>query len=367
MLSTVPETLKKRNSGASAITGKRRCVYGTNCRTGLPKDHPLRETPLETVSIAFSRRMLHTSPSGYPVKCFRSGMGCARLKLHQTGPNTDSILMKFAICQELFENWTWADQCRAIAEIGYTGVEVAPFTLAAHPREVSPNQRAELRRIAADHGLEIIGLHWLLAKTTGLHLTTADAATRRRTAEYLVELGNLCADLGGTLMVLGSPQQRNLEPGVTLEQALLNAQDVFAQALPELDQRGVDLLMEPLTTKETNFINSCAEAAELIRAVNHPRFALHQDVKAMLGEGADLPGLIHEFAALTRHFHVNDSNLLGPGMGETPYEPIFEALLSSGYQGWISVEVFDYRPGAEFIARESLRYMREVLERLGAR
>ena len=273
--------------------------------------------------------------------------------------------MKFAICQELFENWSWADQCRTIAEIGYQGLEVAPFTLAAHPREVSPARRAELRKTAGDQGLEIIGLPWLLAKTTGLHLTTADAATRRRTAEYLVELGHLCADLGGTLMVLGSPQQRNLEDGVSPAQARLHAQEVFALALPELQQRGVDLLMEPLTTKETNFINSCAEAAELIRAVNHPRFALHQDVKAMLGEGADIPGLIHQFAAITRHFHVNDSNLLGPGMGETPYEPILSALLESGYQGWVSVEVFDYRPGAEFIARESLRYMQEVLQQLG--
>lgn len=272
--------------------------------------------------------------------------------------------MKFAICQELFVDWDWERQCRCIADTGYTGIEVAPFTLASRPEEVSPARRAELRKIAADHGLEIIGLHWLLAKTEGLHLTTADSPTRRRTTAYLERLADLCADLGGTVMVFGSPAQRNLQPGVNREAAYDNAAGVFRAAMPRLEARGVSLCMEPLTTKETDFCNSCADAFELIGMVDHPNFVLHQDVKAMLGEGRPLPELIRKYAPVTRHFHVNDSNLLGPGMGETDYHPIFAALHKTGYEGWVSVEVFDYEPGAEYIARESLRYMREVLHDL---
>jgi sugar phosphate isomerase/epimerase len=124
--------------------------------------------------------------------------------------------------------------------------------------------------------------------------------------------------------------------------------------------------MEPLTPKETNFCNTCADAAELIALVDHPCFQLHQDVKAMLSESTPIPALIEEFASVTKHFHVNDNNLLGPGMGPTEYEPIFAALARTNYSGWVSVEVFDYKPGAEFIARESMRYMREVLARLAA-
>jgi sugar phosphate isomerase/epimerase len=93
---------------------------------------------------------------------------------------------------------------------------------------------------------------------------------------------------------------------------------------------------------------------------------LHQDVKAMLSESKPIPELIAEYRGLTRHFHVNDSNLLGPGMGETDYAPIFRALRDARYGGWVSVEVFDYAPGAEHIARVSLQYMRDVLSRLGA-
>jgi sugar phosphate isomerase/epimerase len=275
--------------------------------------------------------------------------------------------MKFAICQELFEGWAWERQCRFAAEVGYRGLEVAPFTLAGHPREVSAARRAELRKTAENAGLEIIGLHWLLARTTGLHLTSDDESVRRKTAEYLLELCELCGDLGGRVMVFGSPLQRNLAENVSREQAMCYAEEVFRQCLPRLDERGVTICVEPLTPKETNFINTCAEGAELIARVGHPRVMLHQDVKAMLSEPEPIPVLIDRYKDLTRHFHVNDSNLLGPGMGETDYAPIFRALRASGYEGWVSVEVFDYAPGAEHIARASMESMRATLAALDAR
>ena len=275
--------------------------------------------------------------------------------------------MKFAICQELFVDWEWERQCRFMAETGYTGIELAPFTLAPRITDVNVERRRELRAVAESHGLTICGLHWLLAKTEGLHLTTPDAVVRRATARYLIELGNACADLGGAVMVFGSPLQRNLMEGTTREQAMARAAEVFREAMPVLADRGVKIVMEPLTLKETNFINSCAEAVELMGIVNHPNFVLHQDVKAMLSETTPIPELIARHADVTGHFHVNDDNLLGPGMGRTDYHPIFEALLRTGYTGWVSVEVFDYSPGAEYIARESLRYMRAVLRDLGAK
>ena len=274
--------------------------------------------------------------------------------------------MKFAICQELFEGWNWEQQCRCIAEVGYTGIEVAPFTLAGRPGEVSLPQRQSLRATAEAHGLTIIGLHWLLARTQGLHLTSDDAGVRRATAEYLIQLGDLCADLGGAVMVFGSPQQRNLPTGVSRTEGMERAADVFRQCLPHIAGRGVTICLEPLTPRETNFINTCADAAELIALVDHPHVALHQDVKAMLSESQPIPELIGAYRRLTRHVHVNDSNLLGPGMGETDYAPIFCALRDTGYDGWVSVEVFDYAPGAEHIARASLNYMRAVLARLDA-
>lgn len=269
--------------------------------------------------------------------------------------------MKFAICQELFEQWSWIRQCEFISRTGYTGIELAPFTLAPRITDISPVQRRQLRQQAEDYGLTICGLHWLLAKTEGFHLTTNDRTVRQSTTRYLIELGQACADFGGTVMVFGSPAQRNLQPGVTREQAYENAAEVFRGALPAFADQGVKIAMEPLTPHETNFVNTCAEAVELIDRVAHPALVLHQDVKAMLSESIPIPELIRTYKSMTGHFHVNDSNLLGPGMGQTDYVPIVKALLETGYSGWVSVEVFDYKPGAELIAQQSIDYMRRIL------
>jgi sugar phosphate isomerase/epimerase len=255
-----------------------------------------------------------------------------------------------------------------MAELGYDGVEVAPFTLAARVTDLSAERRRTIRAQTEGHGLEVIGLHWLLAKTEGFHLTTADAAVRRATREYLVELARCCADLGGTILVFGSPMQRGLEPGTSKRDAYERAAEVLRGVMPACAGLGVTVAFEPLTPKETDFVNTCAEACELIDLVAHPNLKLHQDVKAMLGgEREGIPSLIAKYAGETVHFHANDSNLLGPGMGETDFVPVFEALLKSGYAGYVSVEVFDYSPGADVIARRSIEAMREALSEARAR
>jgi len=266
--------------------------------------------------------------------------------------------MRYAICNETFEGWDHARVCRLVADLGYKGLELAPFTLAPRITDVSDERRRDLRRQAEDNGLCIIGLHWLLAKTEGLHLTSPDENVRRRTAAYLVELARCCRDVGGDLLVFGSPAQRRIPAGASRAQAAEYAADTFCRALPGTADFGVKLCLEPLSPPEADFINTCAEAVALLDRVGHPNFVLHLDVKAMSTDEAPAPELIRRYAARTGHFHANDPNLRGPGFGETDFVPIFRALHESGYQGWVSVEVFDYKPDPETIARESIRYMR---------
>lgn len=270
------------------------------------------------------------------------------------------VIMHYAICNETFVGWDHQRICTFIASLGYTGLEIAPFTLGPAPTLLPMETRQQYRQQAQDAGISILGLHWLLAKTTGLHLTHPDPSIRIRTAQYLVELGALCRDLGGSLMVLGSPLQRNRLPELSTVQAFEFALDTLKQAMPRLGELGIRLCIEPLGTAETNFINTCAEANELIQAVDHPLCVLHLDVKAMAAEcntnddGEAIARLIRREIAHTGHFHANDPNRRGPGFGPMPFGPIMKALQESRYAGWVSVEVFDYSPDPETIARDSI-------------
>jgi sugar phosphate isomerase/epimerase len=87
---------------------------------------------------------------------------------------------------------------------------------------------------------------------------------------------------------------------------------------------------------------------------------LHLDVKAMASEPTPIPAIIRASARHLEHFHANDVNLQGPGFGDVDFVPIFKALEEVGYQGWVSVEVFDYSPGPERLARDSIDYMRRI-------
>jgi sugar phosphate isomerase/epimerase len=267
--------------------------------------------------------------------------------------------MKYAICNETFEGWDHARVCRCVAELGYTGLEMAPFTLAPRITDVSPDRRRQLRQQAEEHGLQIIGLHWLLAKTEGFHLTSNDPAVRQRTAEYLVELARCTRDLGGDLMVFGSPAQRRIPANTSRAQATDNAIDTFRRAAAGIADHGVRACLEPLSPPDADFMNTAAEAVAILDRLGHTAFALHLDVKAMATDEAPATELIRRHAARLGHFHANDTNLRGPGFGSTDFVPIFQALHDVRYQGWVSVEVFDYKPDPETIARESIRYMRE--------
>ena len=262
--------------------------------------------------------------------------------------------MKFAICNETFQDWPFDKAFAFARECGYTGIEFAPFTMNKDARQISPAKREEVRGQAEEAGLEVVGLHWLLAFTEGFYVTTPDADVRRATSEYMGELARLCRDLGGKVLVLGSPMQRNLLPGVTHDQAMEYAADTLRGAMPFIEECDLVLAVEPLGPEEGDFLRTAELGVKLIEMIDSPRSRLHLDVKAMSTEDKPIDAIIRDNAGLLEHFHANDANRSGPGMGDVDFKPILAALQEIDYQGWVSVEVFDYEPGVETLARESM-------------
>ncbi len=241
--------------------------------------------------------------------------------------------MKFAICNETFLDWPLDKALGFAADCGYTGIEIAPFTLHADARRITPAEREEVRRLAAAAGLEVVGLHWLLAKTSGFHLTHPDADVRRRTAGYVEDLARLCADVGGSRMIFGSPQQRNVMPGVTHQQALDHAAEVVSQCLPVLEETGVTLCLEPLAPAEGNFLNTAADAARLIEKIDHPNCRLILDCKAMSSEAVPIPELIRRHASLFGALSRQRSEQARPGVRRAGLPPDLRGAFGSRLPG----------------------------------
>ena len=187
-----------------------------------------------------------------------------------------------------------------------------------------------------------------------------DADMRNRTVAYLEALAHLCRDLGGRVMVFGSPQQRSLLPGTTPTQALDRLAEVFSRLVPTLEATDTVVALEPLSPAETDVLNTAADTCHLIERIGSPHVRLLLDVKAMSSEADPIPEIITASAQHLAHFHANDANLQGPGFGVVDFAPIFAALDRIGYTGWTSVEVFDYAPGVERLVKESIDYMRSV-------
>lgn len=278
--------------------------------------------------------------------------------------------MKFAICNETYQDWEFARACAHAASCGYDGIEIAPFTLADDPHDISESRAQTVAAAARAAGIEVIGLHWLLLKPEGLHLTTPDDAVRKRTVDFLKHLVRLCAAMatgtGGGVMVLGSPKQRNVGDDDEYEDAFKRAADACRQVCQVAKPLDVTLALEPLSGAETNFLQTAHETVDLIKEVAHPACRLHLDVKAMCSEDKPIPEIISENRDYLAHFHANDVNLRGPGFGDVDFVPIAAALKAADYNGYVSVEVFDYKPDPETIARESLAYLKKTFVEAGA-
>lgn len=269
--------------------------------------------------------------------------------------------LKLAICNEMFEGWKIEDVFEYASKIGYKAVEIAPFTLSESVNDIAQVRRLEIRKAAQKANIEIVGLHWLLVSPKGLYINHPDDKIRLATQDYLGQLIEFCGDIGGKTMIVGSPKQRDVLEGQSYKDAWQRTVDVFRTCLKIAEARGVTLCIEPLDPEQTNFINNIDEALKMVHEINHPNFQTMLDVRsASYGEKDPIPTVIHKAKNHLRHIHSNDANGKGPGFGNVDFTPIIKALKEIDYNGWISTEVFDFKPDPETIARSSFEYLSKI-------
>ncbi len=268
--------------------------------------------------------------------------------------------MKFGICNEIFKDWTLERTFAYAKQVGYDAVEIAPFTLAKYVTDIPAAERTRIRELAERTGIAISGIHWVLVQAEGMYVTHPDKAVRDKTARYFTDLVDFCGDLGGRSIVVGSPKQRNLMEGVSFEQGWEWATAAFRDAVKRAEERGVTICFEPLAPSETNFINTAADGIRFAQQFKSSAMSVILDVKAMCSMGKPIPQIIRESKGQFGYFHANDANLKGPGFGEIDFRPIAAALKEVGYDGTVSVEVFNFDEGPEVIATQSLEYLKKT-------
>jgi sugar phosphate isomerase/epimerase len=272
--------------------------------------------------------------------------------------------MKLSLCNEVLREFEFARQCALAAELGYAGLEVAPFTLGENAYRMPEAERAALRRAAKEAGVAVSGLHWLLVAPAGLSITNADRAVWERTIEVMRRLVELCAELGGTYLVHGSPAQRRIG-GVDRAEAAKRGEAAWAAIADDAAKSGVVYCVEPLAPPDADFVNTLDEAAALVRRIGKPALKTMLDTSsAGLTEKAPVADLVRQWVptGLIAHVQFNDRNRRGPGEGEDKFAPVVRALRETGYKGWIAMEPFQYKPDGAACAARAIGYVQGLME-----
>lgn len=232
------------------------------------------------------------------------------------------------------------------------------------------SRRHEVRDIMLSEGLAFVGLHWLTVGPEGLHVTTPDRAVRERSWDYVRGLVELCAELRpqgetGGVMVFGSPVQRRITGGLTRQEAERNYIDGVRSIVPELEDSGVTLCVEALPLDQCDVIVSLDRAAEIVDEIRSPMVKTMFDSHNAVDETEAHESLVSRHWHKIRHIHVNelDGSHPRPG-GGYDFKPVLQVAKDRHYDGWVSLEAFDFTPGAETIVNESIHYLRSEISAL---
>jgi sugar phosphate isomerase/epimerase len=271
-----------------------------------------------------------------------------------------TVSYRFAICNEIFQKMPLAESCRTASDLGYQGFEIAPFTLGEDPAALSAEKRADVRQTIAGEGLEFVGLHWLLTAPKGLQVVTNNTAVREHSWDYVRRLVDLSADLATPgarrrpVIVFGSPKQRSSVAGQTPQEAVKHFKEGMAQMAPHAESCGVTLLVEALSPEQTDVICCLSEAAEVVKEIGSPAVQSMFDVHNAIDEFDSHEHLVESFYPYIKHVHVNELDGREPGRGDYNFFHLLRKLAELNYDGWVSVEAFDFTREPYDIAQLSI-------------
>lgn len=268
--------------------------------------------------------------------------------------------MKSAVCNELFGTMDFARSCDLLAETGFDGIEIAPFTLAPDTGVPSSRVLADVRRALSQSGISFVGLHWLLARPEGLNISANDTEVRERSWEHLKTLLKVAGELEGGVLVLGSPKQRSFTD-ISKEEAVKRLTDGLSGVAETARQNSSLLLLEALPHQATNLINTIQEARDVVAAVNSPAIGTLFDFHNTPDETFPWEKLIIKHGSAISHVHLNTPEGGHPTVPvQDSYAAAFSALATVRYSGWVSLEIFTEPEDPASVLMETQSFLKSL-------
>lgn len=215
-------------------------------------------------------------------------------------------------------------------EFGYDFVEILIFD----PEQVDTAMTA---RLSAEYQLAVEAT---MCGAPSADLSSDDPTIARRGEAAIARGIEVARDMGASL--LGGPTfsavQRYRTP--PSEAARDKITEPYSRLADRAATAGIRLGLEALNRYESNFVNTLAQAADIVRKVGSPELFVHADLFHMNMEERHLPSAIADVADVLGYVHVAESNRGALGSGNTDWPGFFGALHDVGYAGPITFESF---------------------------
>lgn len=217
-------------------------------------------------------------------------------------------------------------------ECGYAGAELMI-------RDCRGQNRETLDRLLQENDLKIsmlcTGEIWAQER---ISLSDTDDAKRSRCMERFREMIDFAALYGAQVNI--GRVRGSLVPGVDPRVTMDRAVDAFRSLSEYAAERNVTLCLEPVNRLQCNFINSTCEGREVVDMVGCPNFRIMLDLFHMNVEDRSICEEIRNSKGYFTYVHICDNNRLYPGNCGLNFAEIIDTLRQTGYDGWLSAEVF---------------------------
>jgi D-psicose/D-tagatose/L-ribulose 3-epimerase len=218
-----------------------------------------------------------------------------------------------------------------LGDAGYDGVEIPIFDA-----EIEKYERLGRR-------LDDLGLAALAVTARSEHESpiSTDPDVRARGLDATRAAIDACTALGAPLLC--GPIQAPLgvfSGAAPTADERARAAEGLRRAAEHAQSRGVTLALEYLNRFEMYLVTSAAEAAALVREVDHPNCRMMYDTFHAHIEEKDPRAAIRECADVLVHVHLSENDRSTPGAGQVDWDTTFAALDEIGYGAWIVIEAF---------------------------